>query len=415
MSSDEEVFGSGPDFSLNACVGDNTGSDDDYGYVVGFAQAALALIAIAKRQYFVDPDTNEQVVAYQDALIYPICFNARHHIELFLKRQIQRVASLRETTFDQTLLGEHELRRLLEELMRLCELADRRLPGNLQPLRSSIEAFAEIDPTGQAFRYRRSREDELHLGQLRHINLAPLEQTFKKLYEGTEEFERQVDALSYEYDQGTVTPELSRLELAQLAKALPPRSTWASDPKFDEVKRTFVDRFGLSGNAFSRAVDLIQKHHEFSGYIGVELPLAYVDAGRLRKLVALEADALLLDAISNKEWVALDAVYEVGHLDTYPELFAHRMRQLEAGEHRAPFPHDVVRAITTVTQRFRRGLIRLGQKSLLAQFDAGLAAREPAAKGEDEDVVAEFNRAVRRHFLGELPTRGKYAPDSVDS
>ena len=86
MSSEDAVFGSGPDFSLNACVGDNTGSDDDYGYVVGFAQAALALIAVAKQQYFVDPDTNEQVVAYQDALIYPICFTARHHIELFLKR-----------------------------------------------------------------------------------------------------------------------------------------------------------------------------------------------------------------------------------------------------------------------------------------------------------------------------------------
>lgn len=415
MNSDEEVFGSGPDFSLNACVGDNTGSDDDYGYVVGFAQAALALIAVAKRQYFVDPDTNEQVVAYQDALIYPICFNARHHIELFLKRQIQRVASLREATFDQTLLGEHELRRLLEELARLCDLVDRRLPGNLQPLRSAIEAFAEIDPTGQTFRYRRSREDELHLGQLGHINLATLEQTFKKMYEGTEEFERQVDALSYEYGQGTFTPELSRLELEQLAKALPPRSAWATDPKFDEVKGAFVDRFHLSANAFSRAVNLIQQHHHFSSYIGIELPLAHVDANRLRKLAALEADTLLLDAFSESEWAALDAVYEVGHLDTYPELFAHRMRQLEAGKHRVPLPHDVVRQIITATQRFRRGLIKLGQKSLLAQFDAGLGAREPAPKGEDGAAIAEFNMTVRRHFFGELRTRGKYSPDPVDS
>ena len=56
-----------------------------------------------------------------------------------------------------------------------------------------------------------------------------------------------------------------------------------------------------------------------------------------------------------------------------------------------------------------------GQMSLLAQFDAGLAARKRAANGEEENAVAEFNRTVRLHFLGKLPTRGKYAPDPADS
>lgn len=398
MNSESVIFGSGPDFSLNACVGANTGSDDDYGYVVGFAQAALALIAVAKLQYYVAPDTDEQVVVYQDALIYPICFNARHHIELFLKRQIQRVAGLRQTTFDQSLLGEHDLGRLEDELASLCELTDRRLPKYLQPLAASIGAFAEIDPVGQTFRYRRSRTDELHLDQLQHINLAPLEQTFKKLYEGTEEFERQVDALSYEYAQGTVTPELSRFELAQLAKALPPHSTWATNPKFSVVKQEFIERFAISGKAFSRAVDLIQKHHEFAGHIGVELSLPYVNADRLRKLVALEADGPLLDAICDKEWATLEAIYEVGHLDSYPELFAYRIRQIEAGKHRTALAHEVVRWVAADTQRFRRGLLKLGQHSLVAQLDAGLAVREKIAKGEQEEAVAEFNRRVRQHF-----------------
>ncbi len=36
--------------------------------------------------------------------------------------------------------------------------------------------------------------------------------------------------------------------------------------------------------------------------------MAYVDANRLRRLVMLEANAALLDAISEKEWAALDAV-----------------------------------------------------------------------------------------------------------
>lgn len=81
-------------------------------------------------------------------------------------------------------------------------------------------------------------------------------------------------------------------------------------------------------------------------------------------------------------------------MDTYPELFAHRIRKLEAGEHRVPLPHDVVHEITNGTQRVRRGLIKLGQRSQVAQIDADLAARKPASRGEAEVGVAEFNRAA---------------------
>lgn len=119
--SSETVFASGPDFALNACVGNNTGSSDDSGYITGFAQAALVLIAAAKVQSFKDPTTGDEIAVYQDALIYPICFNARHHIELFLKRQIRRVAALRDAEVDESVLGGHELGKLLEELNALCE------------------------------------------------------------------------------------------------------------------------------------------------------------------------------------------------------------------------------------------------------------------------------------------------------
>lgn len=203
-----KLFDVGISPDLNACVGNNTGSDDDHGYVTGFAQAALALIATAKQQGYVDSDSNEHVAVYVDALIYPIGYCARHHIELFLKRQIARVSSLRNTlpiVLDST----HVLGDLLDRLKELCATADRRLPALLAPLETAIAEFARIDKTGEAFRYRKSKGDETHLAEIGIINLQALGQGFARMVAAGEEFERVADAITYEYGQGTYTDKLS--------------------------------------------------------------------------------------------------------------------------------------------------------------------------------------------------------------
>ncbi|TKJ82549.1 hypothetical protein PkoCFBP13504_17390 [Pseudomonas koreensis] len=410
MISEEPVFGFGSDFSHNACVGENTGGDGDYGYVLGFAQASLVLIAATKVQCGRDSDVDEQTFVAPDTLIYPICFNARHHIELFLKRQIQRVAKLRMSLFNEKLLGEHSLGDLLDELAGLCVLADRRLPQYLQPLRTAIDAFAEIDPTGQVFRYHRSLNNEVHLKEMKHINLSLLERALKKLFSGTEEFDIQLDVLTYEYSQGTTTEKLSRSELQKLAIKLPPRSTWDEGSDFLRVKQDFMQEFGLSGRAFTKAVDLIQEHYEFAGFLGLELPIPYVDKNRLRRLVALDADEQLFEQLSRQELSVLDAILEVGHRDVYSEMFAYRIKLIEAGEESASFPHDVIRGITMHTQRFRQGLVKLGLNTVLVQVDNGLATRKKASKKSGEAAIAGFNNRVRKHFLGSLSVQRQRRP-----
>ena len=400
MNSKEIMFGSGPDFSLNACVGENAGGDGDYSYVLGFAQAALVLINAAKVQHVFDPDSEEEMFVAQDALIYPICFNARHHIELFLKRQIQRVAKLRDSVFNEKLLVEHELGDLLKELTKLCIITDRRLPDFLQPLRFAIDAFAAIDPSGQIFRYSRSLNNELHLKQLQHINLELLERSLKKLFDGTENFEMQVDVLTYEYGQGTMTEELSRSEIKKLAKSLPPRSTWSESSDFHSVKKAFMQEFKLSGRAFKRAVDLIITHYEFAGFIGLELPVPYIDKTRLKKLVSLDADEQVFNQLSRQELGALAAILEVGNDDVFSEVFAHRVRRIESGEETLQLPHDVVRGLAVHTLRFRQGLIKLGLVTLVAEVDQGMATRKDASRS----AVEKFNQLVVRHYFGKVPS-----------
>lgn len=409
-----KLFDVGIDPDLNTCVGNNTGSDDDHGYVTGFGQAALALIAAAKQQAYLDPDTNEQVDVYMDALIYPIGFCARHHIELFLKRQIARVSSLRgmpPTILDST----HELDELLATLKELCARTDRRLPELLAPLEAAVAEFARVDPTGQVFRYRKSTGDETHLAEVGLINLQALGQGFAHLLAAGQEFELVADAMTYEYGQGTYTDKLSREDLRSVAEALPPRSTWKESTTFEGIRKGLMKTYGLSGRDFTRAVNVIEGHCELAAIIGAPRPLADVDPATLERLATMEFDEAFLQGIGDRTWQALDAIYEVGHVDIFSELYAHRMKESDdPATRRRALPPDVARYIVRSPDRFRRGLTKLGQPHLVSSFDRGIAKRKPprGAKGQKafEKAASEYEKQVRRLFFGDLPSPSpKYA------
>src|SRR5688572_30124182 len=64
----------------NACVGNNGGPYDLYDYADGYFDATRGLLEIA----LAAPDSNRPWVTI-DILVYPICLNFRHAIELYLK------------------------------------------------------------------------------------------------------------------------------------------------------------------------------------------------------------------------------------------------------------------------------------------------------------------------------------------
>ena len=72
---------------LNACVGENTGSSDNsYGYAEGFKTAAESLLKLLGVARPSAADENWGAGILPDTLVYPICYSARHHAELALKR-----------------------------------------------------------------------------------------------------------------------------------------------------------------------------------------------------------------------------------------------------------------------------------------------------------------------------------------
>ena len=88
----------------NACVGDN-GSPDYVEYSKGFSQAANLLI----EQVLQNRGQNPLV----DHMVYPVCFNMRHSVELRLKgaiEEIGKIAKFKNIIISFDLSGSHDIK-----------------------------------------------------------------------------------------------------------------------------------------------------------------------------------------------------------------------------------------------------------------------------------------------------------------
>ncbi|MGL6525013.1 hypothetical protein ACSZNV_08290 [Aeromonas hydrophila] len=178
----------------NACVGENTAGDNSYGYKWGFEQAVYILSSAAIQGEFHDPTVNQeesQEYACLDAIIYPVCFCARHFIELFIKHHTKKVMSLIkdkseklkpiENSVHNSRVHGHNLIHLFDNLKTLSNALDSRLSNALDPICEFINEFSKIDPTGEVFRYHINQDDELHLSDIPRISILNFYDKFKTL------------------------------------------------------------------------------------------------------------------------------------------------------------------------------------------------------------------------------------------
>lgn len=249
----------------NACVGDN-GLHELPQYAAGYARAADVIIAQVLT-------SNGEAV---DVLVYPACFCIRHAVELQLKHFTNQLLLLpvrkRIPTDDvKDIRLSHDLGEIWDYLVRTVALVDSRVSPALQRIDPLVKQCAEIDRNGQVFRYPYSDELDRHLVEQRLINFVGLDQGWRLLREGLEDLNRLIETISEEYSWGTFTATLSRFQLHQLSLALPPRGEWASE-EFDRVKAESMQSLNLSGREFSKCLNIIQEHREFSSRLGIEIP-----------------------------------------------------------------------------------------------------------------------------------------------
>ncbi|MGE8652807.1 MAG: hypothetical protein ACN6NV_03510 [Acinetobacter gandensis] len=273
---DNKTFtGSGPTWA-NACVGDN-GQPNYIEYSKGYSKAANLLL-----NYILN-SKGEQI----DHLIYPICFNMRHSIELRLKGAIEEIRLLAHIKKIDlpcfNLITSHDIGNIWSYFKINANLLDTRFRELIDRINETICDIASIDPTGQTFRYPRSNDDQTHLVEQGVINCYILDTRFKDLEDNLDDLIYLIDSLIDEYKLGTFTKNLSRQQIFELTTHLPPYEQW-SDNSFKAIKEELTKYYKISNNELTKAIKLIKDHYELSHKIGTKKPLAFLNDVQILEL-----------------------------------------------------------------------------------------------------------------------------------
>lgn len=367
----------------NACVGNN-GFVDSRSYGDGFAEAVDLLTHALESN-----DHRSQL----DTLIYPICFCARHHVELFLKEQIEAIGKMRGVRPDLSVSGTHDLSNLWDALVKVAALTDSRFDAPLAQMKSTISDIAQIDPTGQTFRYPANTESAKHLVQTPVINVPTLRRQFMALAERIKEFQYLCDAVADEYRRGTFTSKLSRHDLEMIARALPPRDAWALGVEFDETKRRLMEKHGLSGKDFIRAIDLIQKHREFCSHLGMNLPIPNIDTASLDRLNLFFNDQIPFEDLPRLELIAFSAILDMASPSLYSEDYERVESSFAVDFDASQWKHSEVKRWPRQLSKIAAGLRKLGQLKLAAYLDQHVSPESSIRRQELESLNFETWRA----------------------
>ncbi|WLG91590.1 hypothetical protein [Pseudomonas cucumis] len=290
----------------NACVGDN-GSPGYVEYSKGFSKAANMLITAVLDDHSVHLTT--------DVFVYPICFNMRHSVELRLKGAIsalQTLASLKKSKIKFDFSGSHDIYKIWNFFKTESDKLDNRFQAITNHIEPTILDIAEVDPSGQTFRYPFSTQSSKHLTEVALINFAVLYQKFRNLEAKLDELLNLYEWLQHEYNQGTFTI-LQRNEIFCLAIELPHRELWNNET-FTTTKNQLKTKYNISSNGLSKILNLIQDHYSLAPYIGICKPLAGITTPLLLHII----DAWIE---SNPE-IKTQHNQQTSNIVTYEELFS---------------------------------------------------------------------------------------------
>ncbi|MCG7375237.1 hypothetical protein MHL40_21540 [Pseudomonas luteola] len=273
-----KTFCGGDPFWANACVGNN-GEPGYIDYSRGFSKAANLLID----QFLADEGYELSV----DDLVYPVCFNMRHSVELRLKgaiEELDKIARYKNVRIDFNFATSHDIGNIWRFFKSFSEGLDYRFREINSKIEDTILDIATVDSTGQTFRYPTDKDSKKHLVDVKSINFLILKNRFNELEENLDLLHRVNVFLCEEYNSGTFTSRLNRAQLYRIASELPKKSTWPSGG-LDSAKQKIINEYSLSNKDFSRALDKIKEHYYLSSLIGNPNPILGVADEVLNKVL----------------------------------------------------------------------------------------------------------------------------------
>lgn len=175
----------------------------------------------------------------------------------------------------------HDLKDLKEKILSIYQI-DERIKAAFDPVLPYLTYYENIDPHGDAFRYLFSREGEPHLekNNIRLVNLLAVGFQHEEIQQIFEGMRLLLYHMRKEYETGTFTRDLSREQLAEISKMLPPPQEFAG--KIKRVKDEVKAKYGIGSNKFNEALALIRKNREFSYNMGKELVFSNLSESTLK-------------------------------------------------------------------------------------------------------------------------------------
>ena len=160
--------------------------DPKYAYINGYYEAGNHLIKTA---------INMTNTIDKDSLIYPICFNYRHYIELHLKSLIEEAEVLYEKMeqleylqngklsekVSNSLDNTHSLYKLLDSLKNILffiAISDEKFPKNIEKY---IKQMHDTDMNGQKYRYHKNKSGKLHFPNEENCDIENLSKIMKEV------------------------------------------------------------------------------------------------------------------------------------------------------------------------------------------------------------------------------------------
>lgn len=272
------IFGRGPKSQHNACVGNN-GQPDAIVYAEGYSTAANMLI---------DAYLENSTSVSQDQLVYPICFNMRHSIEITLKNEIHRSININkfkriEVHFNNN--KTHDINIIWKFLSKHLIVLDRQYKPIISKLDPLINEIGSVDPTGQTFRYPENVDGHRHLVKVSLINIERLKINFELIERHLRDLVALGETIFNDYKTKTYTSNLSRNDIMNISKRLPPKDSWPST-QLTEAENEIKRAYKISNTEYKKCLKIIRSHYEFSANINLRPKLeslSEIDMHRLSK------------------------------------------------------------------------------------------------------------------------------------
>lgn len=262
-----------------ACVGDNGGTDN-FDIREGFKSSVNIMIEAVENG------------AYEDTMIYPVVYNVRHSIELSMKIIIEyllHIYDFRNVSFseeDKKKIYTHDIE-ALDAIIQKYYSFDRRITEKYDKVHPYLKDYY-FDKKGDVFKYESDHNGKPHLIKLgiSSISYDVLKRKYNEMMDLFDNLIFEVMYLCKEYSMGTFTKHLSREDIRDIAKMLPPRNKWCEE-EFSTAKAVIKKKYSIGSKEFSDALNIIQKHCEFCAYIGMEIKIGDIEEKELREYAKL--------------------------------------------------------------------------------------------------------------------------------